>query len=261
MNIQQTNRLIEFTGTFNFRDLGGYETTDGRKVKWGKVFRSGNLSMLDEQDMRQVQQLGVTAICDLRAEDELERFPTPLMEFIQSYHVPVIPNNGDEEYRQALDLTEEFVARLSKPGDVLTQLNEKMTVYTTAYRKVFDVLLEEEGAVLFHCMAGKDRTGVMAALILSVLNVPRDIIVEDYLYTNRSSDRLKKSLASHDHEHIKVLDAKVVEAMLEARMEYIEAFFTKIDRDYGNVYNYMAKAIGLSEAEIQLLHEKLLERL
>ncbi|GAE31421.1 tyrosine-protein phosphatase [Halalkalibacter hemicellulosilyticus] len=260
MNVQQPNRLIEFTGTFNFRDLGGYETTDGRRVKWGKIFRSGNISMLDEQDMRQVQQLGVTAICDLRADDELERFPTPFMEFIQLYHVPVIPSNGEEEYRQALDLTEEFVKRISKPGDLLTQLNEKMTDHTKAYRKVFDVLLEEEGAVLFHCMAGKDRTGVMAALILSVLNVPREIIVEDYLYTNRSSDRLKQSLATHNHEHIKKLDTKVVEAMLEARTEYIEAFFKKIDQDYGNVYKYMTNAIGLSEAEIQLLQEKLLER-
>ncbi|WP_062051303.1 tyrosine-protein phosphatase [Bacillus sp. JCM 19034] len=254
---QGDNRIIEFEGTFNFRDLGGYETTDGKRVKWGKLFRSGKLDELSQKDQLKLNQLGVSSICDLRDKDELMHFPTPEMPFIKWHHVPVIGSEG--EYRQVLDLTEELI-KYSKPGELLKDLNEKFIAHTNAFRQVFDVLLEENnGAVLFHCMAGKDRTGVMAALILSVLGVPREVILEDYLLTNRSLDRLKIGLSSNRNKYIESINSDVLEAMIEARTEYIQAFFAKIEENYESVIDYVMNAVGLTECEIEKLQAKFLD--
>ncbi|WP_209121621.1 tyrosine-protein phosphatase [Alkalihalobacillus sp. BA299] len=255
-----SRRVIPLEGTFNFRDLGGYPAADGRRVKWGKLFRAGNLSGMTEADLLLFKQLGIKRICDLRSEDEIKKHPDPVCEDTVWLHSPVIPDEVGT-VRQVGDLAEaRQLFSKSHPGEVLMAMNRQMASYVQSYRRVFAFLLEEPDApFLFHCMAGKDRTGVVAALIFSILGVSRDVIIEDYLYTNCFVEEIKANLLNDELMSHLPVDEEVIEALLEARLEYITAFFDEIETCHDSVEKYLQEKIGLAEEEIEKLRESLLE--
>lgn len=249
------NRIIELEGSFNFRDMGGYPTNDGYHVKWGMLFRSGNLSGMTEADMEIVNQLGIKKICDLRATDEINKHPDPEINGATWIHVPVIQD--EVTIKHAGDLVAPY--ENGEPGGILVSINREMATYTEAFQKVFKVLLDKpEDPFLFHCMAGKDRTGVVAALILSVLGVPREIILEDYLFTNLSFEKIKANLLTSDSHQLQQMNQEVLDALLEARLEYIEAFFDQLERTYLSVDSFIKWNIGLTNADIEKLKKNLL---
>ncbi|MED1564168.1 hypothetical protein AJ85_06960 [Alkalihalobacillus alcalophilus ATCC 27647 = CGMCC 1.3604] len=253
-------RLITLEGSFNFRDLGGYKTKSGRTVKWGRVFRSGDLSKVTANDLKKLEQLGIKTICDLRSQDEVEKMPDPLLANVRALHVPVIPNDDETMVRQVGDLAEVQREWLTNPGDMLTYMNKKMVIFAEAYKTLFRSLLNyPEEPLLFHCAAGKDRTGVVAALILSLLDIDRETILEDYLLTNLSKEKMRQQLAGSDLDAFSHLSGEAIEAMLEPRAEYIEAFFVELEHHYGTVKHYFERAIGLTEDEMNQLRENLLE--
>jgi protein-tyrosine phosphatase len=143
---------------------------------------------------------------------------------------------------------------------MLLDLNRDMVSNTDAFLKIFKILLDEpQNPMLFHCMAGKDRTGVVAALILSALGVPREVIEQDYLYTNQASEEMKKGFEAIGYTMPKHIDQAVVIAMYEARIEYIQAYFDEIESRFGNVDSYLLEALGLESEDINLLRSHLLE--
>jgi protein-tyrosine phosphatase len=252
-------REIQLEGSFNFRDLGGYETVDGRNVKRGMLFRSGNLSRVTEKDIEMINQLGIGKICDLRGLDEIEKFPDPILDGAIWSHTPLV--SDEKMVRQVGDLADfEHALINSKPGELLISLNQAMVTYKNAFQNVFKILLTEPHTpMLFHCMAGKDRTGTVAALILSVLGVPRPLIEEDYLYTNNTLEQMKANFADIGFNDLPHIDKEVLDAMFEARAEYIHAFFNELENKYGSIDSYFKDVIGLTDDEINLLKSHLLE--
>jgi protein-tyrosine phosphatase len=258
--VEQVIREITLEGTFNFRDLGGMMTEDGRRIKQGMLFRSGNLSLLTAADIEALKGLGIKTICDLRDHDEVTNHPDPAMEGVKWNHIPLM--NDEAAVRQAGDIIK-FEDKLinSKPGEMLLNMNREMVGKTVAFEKIFRILLQEPGKpLLFHCMAGKDRTGAVAALILSALGVSRELIEADYLYTNNALDVMEKSFEKIGYAFPEHIDRDVVLAMYEARVEYIRAFFDEIEEKYGNVETYLVTGVGLEQEAIRKLKEALLEK-
>lgn len=259
LSMRQISREVKMEGTFNFRDLGGYETTEGSRVKSGVIFRSGNLSRITDSDKEMLRELGIKNICDLRDNDEVQNHPDPVLDEITWHHIPLIKD--EEVVRQPGDLNQ-FESKLinSKPGEMLLSLNREMISNTVEFRKIFQILIDNPtNPMLFHCMAGKDRTGVVAALLLSALCVPREAIEEDYLYTNNVLEEIERGFSAIGYILPSHIDQEIIRAIYEARIEYIRAFFDEIEQKFGDVEVYLSKGIGLSEEDLRLLRKHLLE--
>jgi protein-tyrosine phosphatase len=170
----------------NFRDLGGYRTSDNRQLKWGRIYRSDKLSSLSEEDQNFILRLGISQISDFRSDEERQDAPhkLPSNAGITINELP-IPLEAAQIERVAARLQEENVTA-DDMGHFLVEANREMVErYTPVYKQWLQSLLSEESyPQVFHCTAGKDRTGFGAALLLSILGVPHDVIVQDYLATN-----------------------------------------------------------------------------
>ena len=175
-DVDAHRRLVPLTGAFNFRDLGGYPTADGRVTRWGRLFRSDTLHELTGPDVDAIASLGITTIIDLRTDAELARTGRgPLADRpIRFHHLPVFRDGGGEA--------------MAAPVPVGDELSERYLWYLEAGRQtlVEALTLVADAArlpLVFHCAAGKDRTGVLAALVLDILEVDPDVIVADYVLT------------------------------------------------------------------------------
>ena len=180
-------RLVALEGSFNFRDLGGYATGDGRSVRWGRLYRSDALHDLTSDDVARLRELGLRTVVDLRTERELDRSGRgPLEpEGIGFHHLAVVKEGvrGDGTPDGAADREE--VAAPAPAGD---DLAERYLWYLDVGRDAIARALTllggaEHYPLVFHCAAGKDRTGVLAALVLEILGIDRDTIVADYVIT------------------------------------------------------------------------------
>ena len=172
-------RIVALQGGTNFRDLGGYPTAGGGHVRWGRVYRSGALHRLTAVDLATLDRLGLRVVYDLRADEERAYAPSILPDGIRCEFLPV----GGTAARTK-ELTDLFVeGRLGDiPPDFLLRIYDAMAeVAAPTFGRLLTKLAEPEGTpALFHCTAGKDRTGLTAALLLSVLDVDEAAILDDY---------------------------------------------------------------------------------
>lgn len=174
MCVEVVDRMLPLAGSFNFRDLGGYATVDGRFTAWAKLFRSDTLHELTAADVDVLRQIGLAGVIDLRTTAEIERAGRGLLaeESIFYLHASVLQEEGSESVAAPSgdDPTERYLWYLETGRDALV----------AALAMVAD---PESYPLVFHCTVGKDRTGVLAALVLDLLGVHRDVIVEDYMLT------------------------------------------------------------------------------
>lgn len=253
-------RRLPLEGTPNFRDLGGYETADGHRLKWGKLYRSSKLSALTESDRAYFHRLGVTLICDLRQATEQQMEPTllgPDVKYMLA-HLPVTPGSSqsflDNLHRGIMDVqdTAGFMEAINRDF-VASQLPQ--------YAEMFKLLLTGAPPFLIHCASGKDRTGFGAALILDVLGVPEEVIIEDYLLTNKylpieqEIERLAGELKDQTGAGV---SKELLRPMLEVRAEYIMACFDEIAKRYESKEHFHANALALDAQKIKALKERFL---
>ena len=234
------NRVVVLEGGVNVRDLGGYRTCDGRTVKWRKILRSGHLAHLTASDLDVMEEIGVSKIHDLRGEKEQRRMPSqPIRaEFISDYQVTA----GSLTLYWDLLKSGQLTAETSHQTFVELYRNCVNDVIPPFRRLLTNVLSHSEQTHLLHCSAGKDRTGMASALILSALGVPREIIIEDYLRANE---------IHWQREWLKPLAI--------VHKDFIESFFASIEEQYGSVDGYLIKGFGLEEADLSKLKNEFLE--
>ena len=179
--------MLELEEGINFRELGGYLTEDGRKIKWHKLLRCGSMAQLTKNDVDYLDQYGVRYIIDLRSPEESNYSPDKYPDKAQYFQDTVYPFSFSL-FKNLGIINNMRLGASNMDFGRQTYLQMLLDPHAqAAYRKMFNVLLEndKEGeSVVFHCTAGKDRTGVAAFLILSALGVSEKQIVEDYLYTN-----------------------------------------------------------------------------
>ncbi len=253
-------RNLPVTGGHNLRDLGGYHAAGGRRVKWHTLYRSGTIYNLSPDDRAYMRQLGITAICDLRTPQECAHRPMDWHEGLNNVH-----------YYGGVPL--ESGARLERlliSGDALkVQMRERMlNIYrrlpfeqADSYRHLFNRLNAGNVPLLFNCSAGKDRTGVAAALLLSALGVGRETIIEDYLLSNEAIEGLRIMMLERDSS-FGAISGGEPDAMLPVLMadtSYLQAAFTEIERQYGDIDTYLHQHLGITPKIRVDLHALLLE--
>lgn len=251
--------VLGLQGAPNFRDLGGYATSDGHHVRYGMVYRSNKLSALTAADEAAVDRLRLVAEIDLRTAEERKSEPSRWL------HTPAaIYESPKETLAPTLG---PLLARIHDAATARVALTdfyaEMPDVYRPEYTALFRRLLNRDTPMVVHCTAGKDRTGVAAAVLLSALGVPRMTVIADYALT---TTLLPPPKTSTPPQHVPValvalyaLPADARAAVWRADPAYIEAALDAIDHEYGSVHGYLRQGLGLTEPEIQTLKATLTE--
>ncbi len=241
------DRVLPLQGASNFRDLGGYRGHGGRTLRWRRVFRSDHLGALTAADQALLAQLGVARVIDFRGQAERAAVPYELPGVAQHSLAiePTVVQRMHERAAAGQPLTPAAVAGLMQ--DLYRAL-----VNDQAHRfaALFDHLLDADTPLVFHCTAGKDRTGLAAALILLALGVPRDTVVNDYLLTNRCYRRPARPG--------EVFAPEILAVLWQVQADFLTAALQAIDTDHGGVEHYLARRLGLSAAALDRLAQRYL---
>jgi len=240
-------RVIDLEGCLNFRDLGGYPTFDGRRVRWRLVFRSDALHHLSAADVTRVRdELRIAAVVDLRSSAELRTEGRGRLagEAIAFHHLPLFDGNAARP---------EGWAAVDTLADRYTLLAEFAKAPIV---RVVDLLAAAEGPVVYHCAAGKDRTGVISAVLLGLLGVPDEVVIADYAATQECLDAIVERLMAT--KGYQTMLAALPPDTMHAESETMATFLTSIRARYGSMRGY-ARAAGVEEAAIDRLAVRLLE--
>ena len=250
MNKDYSERHYPFEGCFNFRDIGGYLNQDGRRVKKGLYFRAGRQDRMTDKDLAQLLDLNISTQIDLRKQEEvLDQGRGPLEAMGANYiNISVIPEGGSDTLNKLV-------------GD--TGISGKrylgyLEFGPTSWLRLFGILAEESNLpVLLHCTAGKDRTGVSTAFLLSILGVSRDIIEADYLLTNLDTERQADFIETtvgypegYDREKMITIAGVPQDAMKD--------FLDGVESKWGSVVEYLEK-IGITLDQMNKIRDNFLE--
>ena len=236
-------RHLPMAGGYNFRDLGGYRTVSGQYVKWGKVFRSDELNMLTAADLEYLSSIPLRTIVDFRSASEMKHAPDKVASSVlHTYDLSISPGNLTN--RDSLENL-----NYKNGEEMMIQIN-RMFVTDSAiimqYRKFFELLQDETKIpLIFHCTAGKDRTGMGAALFLASLGVDEEIIFADYMLSNLY---LKEKYRS-------VIESRPqLQALFEVRPAYLRAGFDQIKEDHGSIENYLTKILHVDPEKMKRIY-------
>jgi protein-tyrosine phosphatase len=252
-------RRLGMAGTPNFRDFGGYRTSSGQQVKWGYLFRSGQLSALSEQDVALLASLQLDLVFDFRRLEEqqsdLSRLPSDPRPRVVS--LPIIPGSNARFFEQAGADPQGPDAMF----DFMLEINRDFAgPQAETYRRMFsEILAVDDARFLVHCAAGKDRTGFASAIVLLALGVPREVVMRDYLLTGRyflperEMERLRRK---YQLEHML---ADAIRPMLEVHEDYLAMALQVIDENYASTEDYLQRALGVGPPELAELRRRYLE--
>lgn len=240
-------RCIALDGCHNFRDLGGYPTRGGRTVRWRRVFRSDALHHLTAADVLRLRDdLRLGTVIDLRSTHELDHDGRGLLAeaTIAFQHVPLFDGEhvGDEARRAEIGLADRYVLLAEFAHDRIG--------------RVLRALADADGPAVYHCAAGKDRTGVISAILLGLLDVPDEVIVADYVATQDNLDVIIARLM--ETEGYRKMFAALPPDTLHAEPATMESFLTRLRERHGSFAGY-ACAAGLDDAHRARLTARLLE--
>lgn len=253
-------RKLGMQGTPNFRDFGGYVAADGRRVKWGYLYRSGQLSGLSDQDLTLLAGLKIDLVCDFRRLEEQAGDPSrlPSSNPPRVASLPIIPGSNARffeasEYTGTGDPAAMF--------DFMVEINRDFAEQQTeTYGRMFRELLDIEGArILVHCAAGKDRTGFAAALILLALGVSQEQVMRDYMLTQRYFHPQKEVDRLRQKYQMEQMDAASVLPMLEVHEAYLARGLEAIARNYPTIEAYLQDALGVDPDDVEKLRARYLE--
>jgi protein-tyrosine phosphatase len=254
-------RTFNFEGGCNFRDLGGYRTRDGRELKWGRVFRTGVLSYFTPGDNERLNQLAVRTICDLRRAEEREHEPTRWPD-AKTQHL-----SWDDGSTPPTILS--IATNHSHPYTAAGMRAAMIDLYRALpawmaprLRGIFSRIAQDDVPILVHCAAGKDRTGIAIALLLTLLDVPHETVIEDYLLTN-ACDLVQFAMthqpgkAPGDHPLLGMPD-DIRRVLFAADVDYLQAALDQITHDHGEAREYLRREVGVDDATLSKVQGALL---
>lgn len=243
------DRLIRLQGTVNFRDAGGYRTRDGQWVRMGEVYRSDSLEKLTDADLAKLKRLGVRTVFDLRMESERTTAPDRVP--AGATHVVADVLAGTGTFTSMPKSPAEAEAMMVEGNRFMVSGDTARTAYTAVYDGIAD---DDRRGVLFHCTAGKDRTGWSNAALLTALGVPEETVMADYLASNTYRAAANEAILSH----LPAQQAAVYKPLLDVRPAYLNASFAEVEEEYGSFRAYLRKGLGLDQQELKELKEDLL---
>ncbi len=249
-------RLLPLEGGRNFRDIGGWRAADGRQVKWGKIYRSGVMANLTLADLEYLKKLGILAICDLRNPQERTSEPNP---FLKTPGPKVVATDYDMSASMAAFMT------MKTREDAIQGFADAyvgfLDMLTPHYTDMFARLVANEGPLAFNCSAGKDRTGMASALILSVLGVPRETVLTDYgltqVYTPPSyyakmaqSGASNSSVSAQQMQALSKLPPEVLQVIMGSDPEVMRRALATVDAKFGGPAALVKARFGMTDEKI-----------
>ncbi len=245
---QHHSRSLHLHGATNFRDLGGYQGHGGRLVRWRRLFRSDHLAALTARDKEVLAHLGLSRVFDLRGVTERQAAVCALPG-ATVFSLPIEPTVV------AWLLEQEHAGRRPTAHETARLMQQTYRAFASdnrqRYRELFLNLQDGGEPLVFHCTAGKDRTGFAAALILLALGVTREVVRQDYLLTNT---HLKRSPDPNNR-----LPIEVQTVLHRVEEDYLDAAMEVVDRDFGGPQGYLQRGLGLGDAQLARFAEIYLE--
>jgi protein-tyrosine phosphatase len=265
---ESPSRHIQLQGQPNFRDLGGYRTTDGRTVKWRHLYRTGELAKLDDSDVQRLGELGLTTMVNFLLPEEIaKQGPDRLPEGTSEVMLPI---SGERAARLTMDVQSamssgefEKIPPEMNPEFHRLLIEEGKKQYAALLRTASD---PENLPLAFHCSHGIHRTGTATAILLSALGVPWETIREDYLLTNEfrkkqnevTLARIRAKVADARDVMPESVDMSNVEAFYILEAAYIDGALEAAVQKYGSMEAYIRDGLGISEDEVAALRSSLL---
>lgn len=236
----------------NFRDLGGYRTRNNRTVAWRRVFRSGEFSRITREDYQKLkEEIKLATVIDLRSDFEVKRQGLGLLAQadLKYHNIPFIPDGGnrEEDERRFRTFTNmgQFYMDIVRDKGYGKRINQAMEIIAGA----------ENHPLVFHCAIGKDRTGILAAMLLSLVGVPDEDIIEDYTLSGPYMEELLEQINSDPKTAENV--PQVPNYFWKALPESMELFLTTLRKEYGSIPGYL-ESMGSKDSLIERLKAALL---
>jgi len=245
-------------GAPNLRDLGGYEAGDGRRVKWGRLFRSSNLGRLTDKGLSQIKRLGIHLVCDFRTEAEIRKLPNrfPDSETVRYVRLPI--QHGEFEPTSVFDRIKKGDYSWISEDFMIQGYIDSIERYPEVWGRFFQLLSDTRHLpLLFHCTGGKDRTGAAAALILQAVGVPEETVITDYGLSDSYNADVRRTI----YEYLQPfsVDIAKVEPYFTAPESRLRALLRHVESRYGSAVGYLVRQAGVSERAIASLKGDLLE--
>ena len=253
----EEHRLLPMDGSHNTRELGGYKTTDGKTIKWGKLFRSDKLSDISKTDQAYLQNLGIKKIVDFRSEQEKAEDPNIIPTGISYVEMPI---SVDGAMRSKIEAVLKGETDRKVQSFLIDANKEFVTNYADVYENFLRGLIDEDAPTLFHCTAGKDRAGFAAAITLIALGVSKEDVINDYMKTNDfTQERIEEILGQIELMSLYQSDVEILRPLLGVEQIYIETAFRTAEEKYGSLENFIRDGLNISDEDIQKLRNKFLE--
>lgn len=254
-----SDQIIQLQRGMNFRDLGGLTGLHGEQIISHKLVRGGHLASLTPSDQRTLTDYGISTIIDLRSTAEITKYPDKVPKGVTYCHIPVL-DNDDTESTATVEKNQKKYSTNARAGYLQMRFVYRELVISRhaqrAYHKFLTTLISqgEQGAILFHCSAGKDRTGICTLLLLSILDVRPENIVTDYMVTNELSlERIKARVSEALNLHMNCQFIQSICDLSIVSVDYLQQALTLINYEFGGVMEYLTTNIGITEADISEL--------
>jgi len=245
-------RSVALDSVQNLRDMGGYFNRQNKMIRWGKVYRSGDISNLSFLDSLRLSKLDLKTVIDLRSPEEMAESPLAM----SNANVIRIPLSGGN----MADILPHLQSGRIRKGDAVVYMQDIYLQFlnnnTEALSEALKVFLDKDNyPILFSCSLGKDGTGVLATLLLSALSIPEEVILQDYMVSNEYIIPGKYAPFAHDLSS----DAQeAITVLLSANRSFINPLFQKIKKEYGTTENFLEEALHFSDKDRDKLKDILL---
>ena len=265
-----STRLVNLDGTYNFRDCGGYETIEGRRVKWGLLYRSDQLSNISERDVAFLKNMGLKTIVDYRSKSEASAAPNKEIFGANTYSLDpnakiaqLAADSIDDVNKSILDLLKEHKFHPEKYGDPEENMYKqyKKFIYSDsskkAYRELIKLILDEHNLPLVqHCRGGKDRTGFGVAIVLLALGVREECVIYDYTLTNQYRvTKNKKQMNLYKKYTKDEQTLTLLSTLQQSKAIYMETAINEMKKTYGSIDSYLKDALGIDQDVKEKLKE------
>lgn len=256
-------RLLPIEGTRNFRDIGGYEMADGRKLKKGLIYRADNLANVSDTGLADIAALDLKVITDLRSDKEREHEPDRLPETTPPIEYNVLPiNDKPVDIRK---ISRKIIMGRVEEDEVMTLLDHRRFITNPTHRESWGQWLtsladDENTPHLFHCTSGKDRTGYASAIIMLTLGADKETVMEDFLLSNAVLKGYNDATIAGIEKKIGKRDSlEVIRKIMGVSQETMEATFAEMETQFGSIDNFITEGLGVDADMRARLQAKFLE--